>query len=183
MIYAGIGSRKTTTKILNRMELIGKYLAKHGAILRSGGALGADSAFERGCDSVNGVKEIYVTPDNPNRTRKGYFGDMLTKEHYDLVRKYHPKPERLSNHAMDLMARNGCQVLGRNLDKPSDIIICWTEGGLPKGGTAQAIRLATKHAKPQIPVINLGSPEYENVSAMDIAEIAKKRVEQISFFG
>ena len=47
--YAGIGSRNTPKEVLDVFESIGKYLALQGFVLRSGGADGADRAFERGC--------------------------------------------------------------------------------------------------------------------------------------
>lgn len=56
-IYAGIGSRKTPKKILEQMRNISSFLAKEGYTLRSGGADGADSAFEDGCDLVLGEKK------------------------------------------------------------------------------------------------------------------------------
>lgn len=59
MYYAGIGSRETPTFVLEAFKQIGEELAKLGVILRSGGASGADSAFEEGCDRVNGERDIY----------------------------------------------------------------------------------------------------------------------------
>jgi hypothetical protein len=46
--YTGIGSRKTPENILKLMQAIGKRLGSLGIRLRSGGAEGADSAFEGG---------------------------------------------------------------------------------------------------------------------------------------
>lgn len=39
---------------------------------------------------------------------------------------------------------------------PVSFVVCWTEGGLLKGGTAQALRIATAL---NIPIINLGSAQ------------------------
>ena len=58
--YAGVGSRSTPAKVLQWMESIGRAMAEAGMVLRSGAAEGADSAFERGCDSVGGDKRIYL---------------------------------------------------------------------------------------------------------------------------
>ena len=55
--YAGIGSRSTPSSILSIMTILGKTLAQNGYILRSGGAEGADKAFEIGCNEVSGMKE------------------------------------------------------------------------------------------------------------------------------
>ena len=64
--YTGIGSRTTPEHILKLMTKIGKYLALNGYVLRSGGANGADTAFEIGCDEGKGVKEIFIPPFNFN---------------------------------------------------------------------------------------------------------------------
>ena len=56
--YAGVGSRSTPAKVLQWMEWIGRGMAEAGMVLRSGAADGADSAFERGCDSVGGDKRM-----------------------------------------------------------------------------------------------------------------------------
>ena len=50
MYYAGIGSRETPGLMLGAFARIGEFLAKKGYTLRSGGADGADTAFEVGCD-------------------------------------------------------------------------------------------------------------------------------------
>jgi hypothetical protein len=44
-------------------------------------------------------------------------------------------------------------ILGKRLNDPVSLVICWTEGGKPKGGTAQGIRIAEHYG---IPVFNLG---------------------------
>lgn len=46
--YAGIGSRNTPADILDLMTHLARRLDSRGYTLRSGGADGADAAFERG---------------------------------------------------------------------------------------------------------------------------------------
>ena len=58
--YTGVGSRKTPGAIFDLMGEIGRNLAIDGYVLRSGGASGADTAFEQGCDLHEGMKEIYL---------------------------------------------------------------------------------------------------------------------------
>ena len=58
------------------------------------------------------------------------------------------------------MARNAMQILGPSLDRPADLVITWTEMGLRKGGTGQALRIAEEHG---IKIINLGSPFYSHL--------------------
>lgn len=63
IFYTGVGSRETPNKVIDLMYRIAKFLAERNWILRSGGAVGADKAFENGCDNVNGKKEIYFADD------------------------------------------------------------------------------------------------------------------------
>ena len=60
MIYAGIGARKTPGGVLVLMREVGAILARDGWMLRSGGAEGADSAFEAGAKSAGGAREIFL---------------------------------------------------------------------------------------------------------------------------
>ena len=140
MIYAGIGSRETPVEVLNNMVKIGKYLASIGYVLRSGGAGGADSAFERGCDLVGGEKNIYLPWKSFNGSSSTYV--TVSGDAMQLAMKYHPAWDRLSQGGQRMMARNAYQVLGFELDTPADFIVCWTVGGLAQGGTGQALRMA-----------------------------------------
>lgn len=133
--YAGIGSRETPESICERMTEIAEILEERGFVLRSGGAIGADKAFENGAKA----KEIFRAED-------------ANAASFILAEQYHPRWDRCSSHAQKLLARNGMQVLGRNLDDPSGFIVCWTKDGKASGGTGQAIRIA--NAK-RIPVFNL----------------------------
>jgi len=110
-----------------------------GFTLRSGGAAGADTAFE------SGVK------------RKGYAHIFrphhATPEAETLAGQYHPAWERCGIFARKLHARNMQIMLGQELDKPVDFVLCWTPKGEVTGGTGQALRYALAN---NIPIINLG---------------------------
>lgn len=124
--YAGIGSRTTPEHVLERMQRLAGILEGKGYTLRSGGAKGADSAFERGC----GRSEIYLArEDNP----------IWCKAFTEL---FHPAPDRLSDYARQLMDRNSLIMLGLNGNTPVDFVVCFTDNGKAKGGTGQAIRMA-----------------------------------------
>jgi len=155
--YTGIGSRETPANVLEQMENIAYLLAKCGYILRSGGAGGADSAFERGCDNAGGLKDIYIPWKNFNN--RGWDVDAGIVPNLEaareIVMRTHPAPHRLSQGAMKLHSRNPYQVLGEGLANPSKFVIAYTEGGKLKGGTATAIKLAQEYS---IPVFNLGDP-------------------------
>ena len=137
MIYTGIGSRDTPTDVLRMMTKIAQGLAKtDDAILRSGGAKGADSAFEDGADK----KEIYLPWKGFNDNDSPLF-DIPTAA-YEMAKHYHPAWNRCSPAARKFHARNCYQILGKDLDLPTDLVICWTPGGKISGGTGQALRIA-----------------------------------------
>lgn len=155
-LYAGIGSRETPEDILDLFRNYGSKLADLGWILRSGGADGADTAFEEGALKAGGSMEIWLPWDNFNGRSHSQTCILTGGVEYSpaeaLAEKFHPKWSALKQSGRALMARNSCQVLGRNLDTPVEFVLCWT----PKnrlGGTGQAIRIA-KHYN--IPVYNLG---------------------------
>ena len=159
--YTGIGSRETPANVLGRMADIAHALAKQGYVLRSGGADGADSAFEQGCNKAKGKKDIYIPWRNFNNrgwnTRAGIVPDLEAAR--EIVLRTHPAPERLSQGAMKLHCRNPYQILGEGLSTPSAFVIAYTKDGKLVGGTATALRLAQEHG---VPVYNLGDPNRES---------------------
>lgn len=156
--YAGIGSRKTPDYILQLMKEIATKLESRGWTLRSGGAEGADDAFESGCTR----KQIYV-PWNGFNNRDLIFS--IPDNAYKLAEEAHPNWKALSQGAKTLMARNCMQVLGKDLNEPSKFVLCWTPDGCVShatrsyrtGGTGQAITIADKAG---IRVFNLASEEH-----------------------
>lgn len=151
--YAGIGSRETPEEILEMMTKIAEGLSRN-YILRSGGADGADSAFEKGA----GDKKISYIP------WPGFNGSTeecipVTSAAMKLAGEFHPGWMYLSYGAKKLHARNGYQILGEDLNTPVDFVVCWTPGGKEVGGTAQAIRIAKAN---RIKVFNLANEEDFN---------------------
>jgi hypothetical protein len=149
--YAGIGSRETPQYILDWFEQLGAHFSEKGFTLRSGGANGADKAFEIGCDRVKGTKEIYL----PWMGFEGSSSNLVvcTPRAYEIAEKYHPYWHNLKDGAKKLQARNSHQVLGWDLESHSKFIICWTKNGKGSGGTGQAIRIANAY---NIPVFDAG---------------------------
>jgi hypothetical protein len=145
---AGIGSRETPPRVLAAMTEVAKVLAERGYILRSGGARGADSAFEK---VAGNAKEIFL-PRRGFNEHSSRFHDPSSQA-TGIAEKYHPAWSGLSDSVRKLMARNTHQVLGRDCDDPVDFVICFTSHGAGAGGTGQAIRIAKDY---QLPVIDLG---------------------------
>lgn len=150
--YAGIGSRKTPQYVLDIFEFnIAPILAKQRYTLRSGAAEGADSAFERGCDFMEGDKEIWL----PWRGFEGNTSNLIVNKDraFELAKKYHGRWDYLSQGAQKLQARNMHQVLGEDLNTPVRFVVCYTDKGKVIGGTGSALRLSCDK---NIPVFNAG---------------------------
>lgn len=138
--YAGIGSRKTPEAVLIEMSNIAMKLAMRGWTLRSGGADGADKAFERGADMMRGRKVIRGVTEQPHAM--------------DHAARYHPAWDRCDAYARSLHARNSLVMLGDRLDHPVSFVVCWTPGAAVTGGTGQALRIA-EDKQYHIPIFNL----------------------------
>jgi len=147
--YTGVGSRQTPQVVLVLMRQIALAMANLQYTLRSGGAKGADSAFESGAGHN---KQIFYAMD-------------CTPAAMKIARRFHPAWSRCDNYARRLHGRNAFQVLGPNLNEPSAYCICWTKDGcishktrsFDTGGTGTAISIAEAYG---VPVINLAIPEY-----------------------
>lgn len=161
--YTGIGSRSIPPYMFPYAINIGRYLANKGFILRSGHAGGSDYLFERGCDIENGMKEIYL----PWKGFNGSNSNLIVEDPkaFKIAERYHPNWKRLSRPARLLMARNSHQVLGQDLETPTNFIVCWTEGGKHIGGTRQAIDIGIDY---NIPIFNLGLYNQDNLDVMMI---------------
>ena len=170
MTYAGIGSRETPQEVLDKMTEVAKYLEELGYTLRSGRAIGADKAFEKG---VKSKKEVFL-------------GSVKTGEkELKIAEEIHPawdkmlestkrkaiasgkNPEKSADYVANLMARNTNQIFGANLDTPVDFVLAWTQDGLTdyrkrslqSGGTGQAIDMASRKG---IPVINMANDNWRD---------------------
>lgn len=162
LCYTGIGSRETPPEILAKMTQIATYLASRDYYLRSGGAPGADSAFE---DGAGDKKQIFLPWRGFNGNKSNLF--EIHPDAFETASRIHPAWDRCSQAAKKLHARNVHQVLGCNLNDPSEFVVCWTKDGEAVGGTATAIKLALHIG---ISVFNLGSP--------DGLQLLRKRMKQ-----
>jgi hypothetical protein len=144
--YTGVGSRETPLPIQAIMQAIARKLAVYNFTLRSGGADGADKAFESGA-GIN--KQIFLAK-------------HATPEAMDIAAKFHPAWNKCSAYARKLHGRNAFQVLGPNLSEPSQFLMCWTPDKCTKheyrtiktGGTGTAISIADAYG---VPVENLAN--------------------------
>lgn len=140
--YAGIGSRNTPDHIQNIMTRLATKLEQEGWILRSGGAEGADSAFERGVMRPQANAEIYLPwykfPAKPKDPRvqpriagsQPQFINYQTLPTAQAARQtvpiYNDSYVGRQDWWFDLMARNAMQILGSDLNTPSKMVIAYT---------------------------------------------------------
>jgi hypothetical protein len=168
--YAGIGSRDTPQDILKIMEQLALCLGKNNYILRSGGSPGADTAFERGAKKAEAKFEIYLPWSKfQDRAGKNYI-DVRNLDSFDQAKKIasknHPNFAELSPGSKKLIIRDTYQVLGEDLENPTEFVVCWTPDGCitdrdrsrETGGTGQAISIASKRG---IPIFNLKLKEHK----------------------
>ena len=154
--YTGIGSRSTPKDIQEVMTKIANYLEKEGYILRSGGANGADSAFEAGVVNNNN-KEIFLPWKGFNGRNSKYTEPAGWT--YEIAKDIHPVWDRLSIGVKKLHARNVHQIMGPSGKEYSEFVVFWTPNIIPSGGTTTAINLAKIL---HIPVYNLRDPNILN---------------------
>lgn len=175
--YTGIGSRETPEDVTDFMSDLAVILYHQGYYLRSGRAEGADYAFQRGAEfnflrqkmisnNTRTQQEIYLPNERFNKCF-GNLGAINTWEldNYadamDIMESVHPKGRFLRGFAREAHTRNVYQVLGRDLNTPSDFVVYWAK---PKnhhevhGGTNTAVQVARIH---NIPCYNLYIPEQK----------------------
>ena len=164
LVWAGIGSRGNAREpmppsVLADMTELARRMAAAGWHLSSGGADGSDTAFANGTPVDQ--RTIWVPwagyndlsgPDCHPIPR-----DRL-QQSLDLAERIHPAWDKCSQGMRKLHARNGLILLGRNLDRPVDAVVAYTQRGKLQGGTAQGLRIAMEH---NIPIFNLGSMTME----------------------
>jgi len=162
-----VGSRDTPPEILEQMRKIAKHCCKLGIIVRSGKAGGADASAQAGCQDYYETLHLKVPfqfdSSEPSQVIpemyvpwSGFGEDWMT-EAWDSVQgsnvgarliaeSIHPNWIACKQGAKKLHTRNICQILGRDIDTPSDLVLyyCKESGGNPTGGTATAVNLALR---------------------------------------
>ena len=162
--FTGIGSSVTPKEICSLMSLIGKKLDERGWILRSGGAIGADLAFEKF------VKNKYIyTVKNFDFSESNY---SFCKTELSSVWDKKLNFDDYNSYCQILLMRDINQVLGsvKTSTEHSKFLIAWTKSenynDSSIGGSRIAIRCALKY----------GIKVYNLVNKATL-EMIKKRLE------
>ena len=184
--YAGVGSRRTPPDILAAMADIAQTLGDAGIALSTGGADGADKAFETGALRTDAPITVHTPWPGYNGYRPGRDPDTdidvvhpqprdTTQGHTfaDLAREHHPHWQRCTRGVRALFVRN-VSILSGALDDngtllPVRAVIAYTPSGIPvgreAGGTGHTLRIA---AVLGIPFVNLAprAPPERNAAAL-----------------
>lgn len=163
-IYAGIGARGTPADVCQLMRNLAANLEKVGYHLRSGGARGADTAFESGVVGKN--KSIYLPHKGFNHNASPLY-ESPSEVALAWAAKAHPYFSNMKSvFARNAHGRNANQVLGDTCTTPCRFVVCWTPDGAEAqdechstdvtGGTRTAIVIADMNG---IPVFNLARPD------------------------
>ena len=166
-VFTGVGSR--------RLDAHGEVLCRSVAatIKDLGYSLSTGDATE-GCDAVFWTcfprkQRFRFGPYNPEKKPK--YDTIVIRDGTESYKKahyfagfLHPAYRFLPQWMKELHLRNVFQVLGSNLDHPTEFLLCWTPDGAETtkatskktGGTGTAIRCADKFG---VPVFNLQRPD------------------------
>lgn len=158
--YAGIGSRETPYDVQRMMEKTAGALSEREFVLRSGGATGADAAFERGASPL--LVEIYLPWKGFNAHKSWNY--KPTDRAFEIARERHPHWSQLTQGGEKLHARNTHIILGLSCEDPVKFVVCWTRNAQGRGGTGQGIRVAHAHG---IPIFDLGDPRWMRYAMKD----------------
>lgn len=160
-VFAGVGSRETPEDIGLVMCAIGRKLTDAGWVLSSGGAEGADMAFESGVRVGEKGKRVLLPYSGFNGNKSTLTN--IKPEAFEIAERVHPAWHNCKDFARKAHARNAHQVLGLSLNDPVQMTICWTKDGAVDaasahnaGGTRTAIVISAEHG---VPVFNLRNDE------------------------
>lgn len=170
LIFTGVGHRKgVPDPIRNMATNITSWLCARGVKLRTGDATGMDEIFRTAapkdmCQFFAPHGRYNKHPDatmiSPSSTLPCYYSQAR-----DITANTHPAYHHIGDFERELHIRNAFEVLGTELNQPSNFLLCWTKDGAEAkttretGGTGQAIRLALHY---NIPVFNFQAPNFES---------------------
>ena len=184
--YAGVGSRRTPPDVLAAMADIAQTLGDAGTALSTGGAYGADKAFETGALRTDAPITVHTPWPGYNGYRPGRDpesdidvvhpkpADRIRGTAYaDIAHEHHPQWSRCSRGVRALFVRN-VSILAGALDDdgatlPVRAVVAYTPNGLAlgreAGGTGHTLRAA---AALGIPFVNLSprTPPGDNAAAL-----------------
>lgn len=177
MIFTIIGNCEVAEPERLKYVPIVKALLKAGHEGRSGGAKGMDYVLTQAIEElmqegVSGFKAcVYIPHRLFNDLQWGKLGHRV---HYvkwfknysramGIAAECHPVWHHCDDYTRHMHARNVYEILGTDLNTPSDFVICHARtnrNGVVMGGTATAIKLANDRS---IPIFNGYTTSFEQL--------------------
>ena len=169
VVFAGIGSRDIPKEYETIIVRIAHYMVAIGAKLRSGGANGTDRLFQSVFEKNSSCMEIYIPWEGFEGLYSNMFGVYLmdNPKAIQFTKKYHGGFRNLTSGSIKLHNRNAHQILGKELDDPCDLVICYRDPKAKSSGTDQAIRIALDNG---IPVINVANYTTYTTLLVDVID-------------
>lgn len=170
----------TPVEIQTLFSQVAARLALEGWCLRSGGAPGADDAFDHGARLMEGDRQIFLPWPGFNKYPAGEATlEIPQPEAFEIAAQSHPVWYRLRRAARMLHARSVHQIYGPDVTNPefSKFVVCWTHDGEYEGGTSQAMRISDRL---NIPIINAGTEQGLRRLQLYLSrpEVEKRRLER-----
>ena len=195
--YAGVGSRRTPPDVLHAMRDIARTLGDAGTALSTGGADGADKAFETGALRTDAPITVHTPWPGYNGYRPGRDPetdiDIVHPQstatvhghaYADLAREHHPHWNRCGRGARALFTRNVSILAGaRDEDGatlPVRAVIAYTPNGLSvgreAGGTGHTLRTAAFLGIPRINLSPRTPPDCNAAALAAVPEVVRDAV-------
>ena len=157
LIYVGIGPQTAGEAVIEMSKAFATAMAEMKWTLRSGGAEGMDEAFEAGCDSVQGTKEIFI-PDAGFRKRNNSTDKIVhtLDKHLNAIQQakpFFPTWDKLGTTTQMFLVRNVFALFGEKLNKPANLVVTWNQ--YEGTGSFQLLQMAKTAG---IPAFNLAEP-------------------------
>lgn len=183
--FTMIGSRTAPDIVVDWFQRIAEVLLEVGWTGRSGLCpLGIDDSLTRAVIAQLNkenmpLAELYIAWDGFDGWRDGDLAGAVIsakklpcyEKAVELASSVHPRWENVTAGGKLLHSRNPFQVLGRDLESPSDVVLLWApiSGKSITGGTRTAYELAKNSSIPIYNAIRVGEVEgYLSAIGIDI---------------
>ena len=155
-LYIGTGSKCTPKEYLDSFYKLGNLMASLGWTLRNGFNYEADRAFYKGCLLADGSADIISIKD-------------IELSECAAIEERYPLLKTIETIQRKKRASLYYQLLGRNLDRKADVLVCWAKPHKKDHEFEILLYLAQVE---NIPVVNAAKCHSDHDKIMDRIEAA-----------
>lgn len=160
-VYTGICNQRPPSSACQLLDRVAAFLAREKFTLRSGASGKGELVLEKAAVFAGGKTEIYLPWPGYNHHASRLF--KIPREAFGVAASFEPRWMYFGKPARRVAARGCVQLLGKELDRPSRFLICWTEYGSGSGNCELALRIASAN---DIPALDLGKFDQRPVEEM-----------------